>query len=263
MTTTEIVVWDFAPHTEISNLDYENIVTQCNRNGRCYENVRVGQFESGEAEGTVGSWSCSLSAHADEQPHVALSHRTVLAVWGGAPPETTVDGAVEPFTPEVGVIYRFRNRDTLLCYVGPRGQDRVEVLDMTHQRYRVLNRDQLVPRGAGAEPPTPEQMQWVATFLVGRREEVRRNAITQRRNGYFRTSAELNDVLEELDLAPLQVRHSGVVTLEMRIQARPGMPRAEIERGMRAWMERELPEGISATEGRTHRLTANLDEVSE
>ncbi len=172
MTTTQ-QLWDWAPGTEVDEGVYDAMRDARRETASCLEHIRHTTWEDeggeGQRPGLGGAWSCSLPRHDHFQPHIAMSHTNVLAKWGVyEEPETTTDPVV-PFTPEVGVLYRFRNRDTMLLYVAARKDGRVDVLDLEHSRYRVLRREQLALRRDTDPDPTPQQMQWVATFMSERR----------------------------------------------------------------------------------------------
>lgn len=199
----------------------------------------------GQHPGT--SWACSLPVHDDAQPHVALSGGLVLGTWGGFPPEVDEEKDPDPAPFELveGTIYKFRNRKTMLMYVRTRPDGQVEVLDMTHERWRVLDRGKLVPRPEGSEPPTPEQMQWIGKFMAERRAQVRKNALKQRQDGYFKTEDELNSVLRELSLAPLEEMLVGTANVGVTFTVPAGMTKEQAKAAINAWKEKlPSPDGI-------------------
>lgn len=205
-----------------------------------------------EGEGVADDgWTCSRSRHPDHWRHVALSGQRVLCKWGGSlegdPEAAVVDPDPEPgpdFQLEVGELYKFRNRPTALQVVGFRRDGRVEVLDLTHLRYRVLKREQLVPR-KDELVLTAEQVRWVGKFMAERRAQARQNALTQRRNGYFRSLEDLNGVLNELKLEPHELVRTGRVSFEINITARGQNSDRELRTKLADWLNAiELPDWL-------------------
>lgn len=230
--------WDIEPGSRISRDDYDRVVggdRHCRANSRGATDY--------EGSGSADSeWSCTRQPHPEHWKHVALAGREVLGKWGGseAGDPNAEEGEPDPdpgpdFKLEVGELYKFRSRKTILQVVGFRRDGRVEVLDLTHLRYRVLRREQLVPR-KDEVLLTPEQVRWVGKFMAERRAEARRNALTQRQNGYFRTVDDLNSVLEELKLEPHQTLRRGRVSFDMQIEVRgPGSSDRELRQRLADW----------------------------
>jgi hypothetical protein len=133
----------------------------------------------------------------------------------------------------------------MLMLIGIRPADKVEVLDLSHSRYRVLDRVQLIPRADDAEPLTAEQLKWVATFMAERRNKVREVAIQQRRDGYFKSAADLNGVLTELGLEPHRPTRTGRLQPEIDIRTK-GMDDNVARRLLTKWFNElpPLPAGI-------------------
>lgn len=169
------------------------------------------------------AYHCTRGVHPDHWRHIATAgyrgDQEVLSYWGGIDPKDLATEAVEadpepePFVLQIGQLYKFKNRPTVLMFVGRRKGQKVEVLDLTHQRYRVLDEEQLIPRRTDAEPPTTEQMMWVATFMAEGREKVRKTALEQRSAGYFKSKQDLDKVLGELHLEPTIMVLGGRVTV--------------------------------------------------
>jgi hypothetical protein len=170
-------------------------------------------------------YQCSRRVHPPEWKHIASYSGDggyVIGYWGGAPddPETEADPEPEPFELVIGTIYKFRNRPTMLMFIGGRPEGKVEVLDLTHQRYRVLDSKQLIPRPADSPDLTPDQLKWVAKFMAERRNKVREVAIKQRADGYFKSAEDLNGILTELGLEPHRPRRSGRFQPEISIRTK-------------------------------------------
>lgn len=205
---------------------------------------------------TGDTWTCTRREHPSDWKHIATyDHRIggyVIGYWGGAPddPETEVDPEPEPFTLTIGTIYKFRNRPTMLMYIGSRPGDKCEVLDLTHERYRVLDAKQLIPRPDDSPALTPEQLKWVAKFMAERRDKVREVAIRQRADGYFKTADELNGVLNELGLEPHLPARAGQLQFPMRVRTK-GISDSEAVRRLAVWANSlpPMPDGIELTRG--------------
>lgn len=215
------------------------------------ETSACGSSSAGEeVVGEPGDWTCSRGEHPDNWKHIATyGGQAVIATWGGwEEGAETGDEAVAAAEPEIGALLKFRNRPTILMPVGLRGEDQVEVLDLTHQRFRLLKREQLVPRPADAEPPSAEMLAWVAKFMAERREETRRVARQQRRDGYFKTTEDLNQVLNELGLAPFGTIRRGTISLIWDVET--AMTSAEVREKLKAWAKTlEMPPGVTMTTG--------------
>lgn len=191
---------------------------------------------------------CTRRNHPDHWKHIATSGERVIGYWGGTDPKDLKPATPEDIDPaglvaiEVGKLYKFRNRRTLLMVVGKRresGVERVEVLDLEHERYRVLDTAQLAVRREDMVP-TPQQMKWVGAFMAKRRQEVRDNAVQQRRDGYFKTVAELNGILSELGLEPYQALRQGYMRPEIQIRTK-GLDDAEAKRRLVEWFTTLTP----------------------
>lgn len=175
------------------------------------------------------TYHCTRGVHPEHWRHIATSgyrgDQEVLSYWGGTDPKdlatepVEADPEPEPFVLQIGQLYKFKNRPTVLMFVGRRKGQKVEVLDLTHQRYRVLDEEQLIPRRTDAEPPTTEQMMWVATFMAEGREKVRTTALEQRSAGYFKSKQDLDKVLGELHLEPTIVVFGGTISVTLDVTA--------------------------------------------
>lgn len=203
--------------------------------------------------GAGGHYTCTRPVHPPHWRHIATGGYRgdveAIAMWGGTKPsELATEPMMEDPDPgefdlEIGQLYKFRNRPTVLMYLGPRKGKRVEVLDLTHERYRVLAVEQLVPRPAAADPVTPHQLQWVARFMAERRNKTRETAIDQRREGRFNSKADLDKVLLELHLEPTVQVAKGYVQVTMRISGRTD---PDVRTKMTDWLQNlpPLPAGV-------------------
>ena len=206
-------------------------------------------------EDRYDGYVCTRNDHPDHWKHIATAGRRVIGYWGGTDPKDLavvpedVDSD-EPFALEIGKLYKFRNRRTLLMVVGKRresGVDKVEVLDLDHEKYRVLDSTKLAPRREDMVP-TAQQLKWIAQFMAKRRQEVRDNALQQRRDGYFKTARELNGILTELGLEPYLARRQGGMRPSFQIRT-TGLDDSEAKRRLADWFKTLTPPpGIEFTE---------------
>lgn len=232
-------LWDALPGPrELDDLERE----QFTGSGHC----GADSWDEADYVGEAGRWNCSRGQHPDHWRHAALSGRLLIGTWGGIDPvdlaaeEGEVDPDPEPFEPVVGTLYKFKSRSTLLLMVGSRRGGQVEVLDLTHQHYRLLPREKLVPRKPDAPPPTAEQIAWMATFMASQRETTRRVAVDQRRNDYFKSTADLNRVLRELELEPYTPRRVGTITPQVQVSYQ-GLDDGEARRRIAEWFNTLTP----------------------
>lgn len=252
----DIPVGDISPRSRWDELEEywkpygEDHYTTCGASNE--DAVRTGEWIGHE---DYDGYTCSRREHPEHWKHIATSGSRVLGYWGGVDPAqmTMVPADIdtdEPFDVEIGKLYKFRNRRTLMMVVGKRresGVDKVEVLDMQHERYRVLDVKQLAPRRDDMIP-TPEQFKWVATFMATRRQEVRNNALQQRRDGYFKSAKELNGILDELGLEPYQARRQGTFRPQFSIRV-TGMEDRDAKAKLAEWFKTlKPPPGIEFME---------------
>lgn len=211
-----------------------------------------------EGEGRASDrWSCSRGAHPSHWRHVALSGRLVVAKWGGDPtkqplpvPDEVDAPQPDGFTPEIGGLYKAEGRRTLLMVVGFRRAGQVEILDLTHQRFRVLRRAQLRPKRDDMVP-TPEQMRWAGQFMAERRKLTRDNALKQRRDGYFKSVTELNRVLAELGLEQHVRTRQGRVSIEIPVRLTSQLTDTALRDKFVEWITANgMPDGVALQEGR-------------
>ncbi len=220
--------------------------------GRC--TATTADEEVDDYVGESGRFNCSRREHPEDWKHIATyddSHGGyVIGYWGGAPadPETETDPEPAPFTLTIGTIYKFRNRPTMLMLVGTRPKDKCEVLDLTHKRFRVLDREQMIPRRDDAPPLDADQLKWVAQFMAERRNKVREVAIRQRADGYFKTGDELNKILTELGMEPHLPARTGRFQPTLHLRTK-GVSDREASRLMLEWVKTlpPLPAGITFT----------------
>lgn len=230
-----------------------NELYQQNREDKCgattYDDDLVDDYV-----GEAGRFSCSRRSHPDDWKHIATYDDSnggyVIGYWGGAPadPETETDPDPAPFTLTIGTIYKFRNRPTMLMLVGTRPNNKCEVLDLTHKRFRLLDGAQLIPRRDDAAPLEPDQLKWVAQFMAERRNKVREVAIRQRGDGYFKTGDELNQVLTELGLEPHLPTRGGQFQPTLKLRTKGLSDRVAL-RLLTEWVQSlpPLPAGITYT----------------
>ena len=222
--------------------------------GRCDDNLPLRDIGArghrGDLPHHYNGMHCSLPRHGEDQEHIFLDGARVGAAWNDNPvvideADTEKDPEPEPFDLVEGVIYKFRNKPTMLVYVRTRPDGQVEVLDLTHERWRVLDKSKLVPRPDDAEPPTSEQLMWLAKFMAERREEVRVNALTQQTRGYFKSDEEMNKVLAELMLRPIQEVLTGTTSLSFTYAVPLGMSKEEAKKLFQEWRDSlALPSGL-------------------
>lgn len=257
MTTTE------KPAEQLTEDPFWDIPVESNLNAADYEEIRAGGSSCGalnnradDYEGERGDWTCTRSRHPDHWRHIALSGNYVLGKWGGdgtVTTETDPDPDMEVGKLEIGKLYKFRNRPTLLMVVGFRREDRVEVLDLTHQRFRVLTPVQLVPRRDDMVP-TPEQLKWVGMFMAQQRVKTRQVAVAQRRDEFFKSMTELNSVLNELGLEPAKRRMEGQIQLTLQVRAEGFDSPAHVQTRFVDWLAQQvMPTGVTLTRTPTTR----------
>lgn len=217
------------------------------RGRRCGVQCTEDDTARASAGETGAGWNCTRLLHPPGTQHIAGNSEPAnyaYVVWDSEVEDVT-DGVDTAPTPEleVGKIYKFRNRQTKLVYLGTRKTGKIEVLDLTHQRYRVLDREQLIARPPDAEPTTPEELQWIATFMAQRREETRRNALQQRRDGYFKSADQLNGILNELGLRPFGTVRRGDVNMTFSVESQ--MSNSDVQAALATWVRNTpLPKGI-------------------
>lgn len=262
--------WDWRPGRDMTNEQRAlyRAELEAGGGGECQASNDLA-VDDGTWVGDSGAYHCSrVAGHPEHYKHIAIGGRYICGYWGGIDPaelvipEGDVDPEPDPFELEVGGLYKFRNRPTLLMVVGTRKDEKVEVLDLTHQRYRVLDKVQLIPRRGDMEP-TAEQLKWVAKFMADRRKEVRETAVKQRRDGFFKSVDDLNKVLGELGLEPHRSRRSGYWQPELRIRTE-GMSDDQAKARLLEWLRTvKMPPGITIgppPSGRS--LYLNLSEES-
>lgn len=227
--------------------------------------------EAGEFVGEEGGWSCTRAPHPSHWQHIATSGRYVIGRWSSddAVTDAATEPDPEPFTAEIGNLYRLRGRQEILMLIGFRKADshgvrKVEVLDLSHKRFRLLKLEQLIPRADDGEAPTAEAMAWVAKYMAKRRSEVREVAMREFRNGRYNRET-LNSTLLELGLEPSQVVLHLVCTPEVRMVLPPGIDQQEAkDQLLKAFREMPLPEGWRYERELTHGTTYyNFREVGE
>lgn len=154
--------------------------------------------------------------HGPELPHLVITaDREVAWAWqnGEVPVDPEPDvlndpatASVERFTQGLRVNYR-NKREILFVLSTPRKKDeQVEVLDLTHQRFRKIVKSALVPARDDDPEPSPEEMAWVATFIADRRSKALEIGLRELENGRWDRN-QMNESLAKIDIAPRPIRY--------------------------------------------------------
>jgi hypothetical protein len=147
------------------------------------------------------------------------------------PPEV-----VQVERPASGDLMRFRNRRDILLVLGyvQKGSDLVEVLDLTHQRFRRLKVEKLVPRRDSDPEPTVEQMAWVAEFLADRKQAVAQIGLREVKSRRW-SRAEMTSALKKADITPPPSKFIGNIEFNVQFELPPGAGQPSNSQ-LRAWM---------------------------
>lgn len=166
--------------------------------------------------------------------------------------EDPPDAKVEQFTQHLRVNYR-NKRDILLVLSVPKKRDtHVEVLDLTHQKFRKPRKEMLVPARDDDPEPTQEQMAWVAEFIADRRRnafEIAAREVTNRRWG----KDEMLASVAKIGISPPPVQHGVTVSMsvDFRLPGRNlnGVDQAELQAAFEAAVKvaaaKTMPDGFS------------------
>lgn len=221
------------------------------------------------APGLYGYGYCQRElGHGPELNHFVANEDTLTVTWvwsngteklveqavAAEPPdvEDPADAKIEKFTSHLRVNYR-NKRDILLVLSVPKKRDtHVEVLDLTHQKFRKPRKEMLVPARPDDPEPTPEQMAWVAEFIADRRAnafEIAHREVTNRRW----SKDEMLTSVGKLGIAPPPVQHGVTVTLgvDLKIPGRNldnlNLPeiQAAFEAAIKVAAGETLPDGFS------------------
>ncbi len=114
--------------------------------------------------------------------------------------------------PEIGDVVKLRDRKNRL-YVMSRRRDtpEVEVLDLERKELRAIPIDRCVKQD---DPLTIDELQWVAQWYSGHRDEVRKVAVREYRQERW-CMAGLNENLRSLGLVPYEPTLRGTVTVSL------------------------------------------------
>lgn len=205
------------------------------------------------------------TGHGPELAHFVANpdNRTVTWVWVNGTetieePVTEVEVEdpaelkVETYTPHMRVNYR-NKRDVMLVLSVPKKRDeRVEVLDLTHQKFRKVRKEMLVPHRDDDPEPTVEQMAWVGSFIAERRAkayEIADREVTNRRW----SREEMHQSVAKIGIAPPPVMYGTSVglSIDLRLPKRDiaGLDQAALKEALEAAIkvaaEKALPDGFS------------------
>lgn len=131
------------------------------------------------------------------------------------------DAKVDEFV--VGARVNQRNkRDILVVLSTPRRRDpSVEILDLTHSRFRKLTKTSLVPPRPDDPDPTPEQIQWLGEFLAKRRNTCREIAQREVRNQRW-SRAQMNESLRRIGIAEELPTYGAELRVTVKLKAPNG-----------------------------------------
>lgn len=177
------------------------------------------------------------AGHNPHWPHVAARDGKAVAVWGAEPPplpdEPQVfddEGAqLDLATVKASTLLNYRDKADLLIVLNvmrpdPRnGADaqQVEVLDLTHRRFRRIPVRSLVPLRDEATALTAEQMKWVGEFVAERRQHTKAVAMRELANGRW-DLVTMNSALLKLNMEAYQPPMAAVVNADMSIELPEG-----------------------------------------
>jgi hypothetical protein len=127
------------------------------------------------------------------------------------------DAKLESYEEGTFASYRDKRRVLMVLSRPRKGDEGVEVLDLTHQRFLKVSKDKLVPRRDDDPAITPEQFEWVGKWLADRRKKALEVAKRELGNGRWNRST-MNESLEKLDIAPLPAKYGGTVEFTIRFE---------------------------------------------
>lgn len=204
-------------------------------------------------------------AHGPELPHlVVTADREVAWAWtnGVVPvnPEPDVladpeDAKVEAFTQGMRVNYRNKREILFVLSVPKRKDESVEVLDLTHQRFRKIAKTALVPARDDDPDPSQEEMAWVAAFIAERRTKALEISLRELENRRWNRQ-QMNESLAKIDIAPRAARHGTSFTATVDLALPRGVrdiDAAEYEQKIREAVRKATEELLEGVEVRTVR----------
>lgn len=115
------------------------------------------------------------------------------------PPRDPADAAITEWS--TGLKAAFRDQRVVLYVLSEPDGGAVEVLDLTHQRFRKVATTSVVPARPDDPAITIEQFKWLGEWLSGQRAGARRGAQRGLNNGQW-SKAGMNETLAKLDIAP-------------------------------------------------------------
>jgi hypothetical protein len=190
-----------------------------------------------ESCGGEGYGICSRPAgHPAHWRHIAADSERIVGVAPadslapvatGEAPSVTEPVEDEPI--ERGEVMKYRNRAAPLYVLGTLRDGRIEVLDLDHTdsdglpRRSAVERRRLVHRKADATL-SPEQVKQLAKYMAAKRQQTRTIGVRERREGYFKTDDQLNNVLSELALEPYRPQPSGTISISIPLTMAPDNP---------------------------------------
>lgn len=175
------------------------------------------------------------------------------------------DAKVETFT--IGLRVNKRNeRGVLMVLSVPKKRDeKVEILDLAHQRFRKIRRDTLVPARDDDAEITPEQMTWVSQFIADRRANVFEIGMREVTNGRWSKATALESLAKiGISEPPVQYGTTVNVSIDLKLPGRDlnldqAAVQAAFEAALRTAAAATLPEGYTVR--RVHNI--NVDGVTE
>lgn len=185
--------------------------------------------------------------HPKHWDHIAFETRGrggyVAERWQTPAAEVDDSNAEEIKVIEEGTLARFRNRRDHLLVLGTttRKGDSVEVLDLTHERLRVIPRAKLVHRKPNDPMPTPDQMAFMGRFLAERKAAIAKLALDRAPRYWARQAAQL--ALAEMDIAVPPQRWQGSVDMRISVLLPPELDGQPADDQVRLWL-RELLKGV-------------------
>lgn len=172
------------------------------------------------------AWYCSRPAgHPAHWRHVAASDYEVYTLWGGSetppgefidPPDGTPDDPADvTVTPELGGVYRLRDRRNILQVIDglgtPRPDGWLDVLDLTKREYRAVPATEMVPT---EYVPTIDDVMWVVQYTQKLRMTTRDEAIKLHHQQKWCRDG-LQSTLADLGLPPYVPVQHGTLTVEI------------------------------------------------
>lgn len=122
------------------------------------------------------------------------------------------DDTILKESPPIGMVVRLRDRENRLYVTGVRATGEVEVIDLKRSELRMLPLGRLV--NIDANVTTEAELTLVGRWYAGHRDEVRKVAVREYRNGRW-CMAGLNENLATLGLPQYEPTLTGLITLSV------------------------------------------------